>query len=259
MRSVAPGDEHRLYPFRRSVTHEGDVGRFRVSIVDLDVFDPVDDQTAPGIGRGEEVLLHLGLPVDGDVFVGRLLEVDPQHPLSEGDGDAAVDEALAQHPLAEPGVAQHPGGAELEDPGPYPLHDVLPRLALEDDALDAPEVEQMGEQQTRRSAADDHHLCVDSRILPELRRRKAEDGRRKSECWRLHAVRVAALSGRVMLGSTSDGGPRCLEKPRTVGPRWSELRDRKGRRRSSAEMPPEPEGCVGCSVEQGAAKHGRQT
>ena len=122
-----------------------------------------------------------------------------------------------------PASRQHAGGAELEDPGPYPLHDVLPRLALEDDALDAPEVEQMREQQTRRSAADDHHLCVDSDILPELRRRKAEDGRRKSECWRLHAVRVAALSGRVMLGSTSDGGPRCLVKPRTVGPRWSEL------------------------------------
>jgi hypothetical protein len=78
-----------------------------------------------------------------------------------------VDEALAQHPFSEPGVAQHPGGAELEDTGPNPLHDVLSRLTLEDDALDAPEVEQMREQQTRRSTADYHHLCVDPGILAE--------------------------------------------------------------------------------------------
>ncbi len=90
-----------------------------------------------------------------------------------------MDEALAQHPLAEPGVAQHPGGAELEDAGTYPFHDVLPGLTLEDDALDAPEVEQMREQQTRRSAADDHHLCVDPDILPERGRRQTADGGRR--------------------------------------------------------------------------------
>ena len=56
--------------------------------------------------------------------------------------DAVVLEALAVQPVAEADVGERVDCVLLEDPGPDPGLDVVPRPVLEDDVVDAPEGQQ---------------------------------------------------------------------------------------------------------------------
>src|SRR5207245_699458 len=72
--------------------------------------------------------------------------------------DALVDDPLALHALADPRLAQEIGGALLEHARPYALLDVLAAAVLEDDGVDALEVQQVRERQPGRAGADDPDL-----------------------------------------------------------------------------------------------------
>ena len=87
-------------------------------------------------------------------------------PAVEAQLDAAVDQPLAEQPLAHPALDEEVDGALLEHPGAHPPLDVLAAARLEDDGLDAVEVEQVGEHQPRRARADDRHLGSHPRPQP---------------------------------------------------------------------------------------------
>jgi hypothetical protein len=82
-------------------------------------------------------------------------EVHAVAPAVEAELDAVVDEAFAVHALAGPAGAQHVGRALFEDAGALALLDVVAVARLQQYAVDSGLVQQAGEQQPRRAAADD--------------------------------------------------------------------------------------------------------
>ncbi len=77
--------------------------------------------------------------------------------------DAVVDDPFAIHPLADAGFAQQLDRSLLEHAGADPVLDVLATPVLEDDALDARDLEQPRERQPCRPRPDDADLCPQSR------------------------------------------------------------------------------------------------
>ena len=77
----------------------------------------------------------------------------------EAQVDAAVAQALAVHPLAHAGLAQHLDRALLQHAGADPRLHVLAAARLQDDRVDPVAVQQLPEQQPGRAGADDRHLC----------------------------------------------------------------------------------------------------
>ena len=163
MVAVAPRDVLAVDAMRLAVLRVRDVGRVGGDVARRHVLGFVDDRHAFGVERVVEVLGHLRLPVDHHRLAGEALEVDPQELPEERHAHAVVDEALLHHAIAEPGVAQHVDRAPLEHPRSDAGHDVVAGLAFEDDGLVAREVKAVGEQQTCRTASDDHHPACGSR------------------------------------------------------------------------------------------------
>ena len=105
-------------------------------------------------------------------FLGdRCLTVRPHRPAGVGPGvdekwiavlpddEAAVMRmTFAVHPFAGAAIAQHLDGAEFEHAGADALQHIGFRLPLDDDAVDSMAVQQMGEKQAGRTAADDRDL-----------------------------------------------------------------------------------------------------
>src|SRR3954470_6560955 len=107
----------------------------------------------------DEVLQHLVLGVDGDrAAAGEAVEVDAVAATGEAQLDAVVDEALALEALAGPDLAHQVDRALLQHAGPDRGLDRRARAALDDDRLDAAQVEHLREQQPRRPGADDADL-----------------------------------------------------------------------------------------------------
>ena len=124
-----------------------------------DVLD-LELQRAAGVEpRADQVLDHLLLAVDRDrAAAGERREVDPVAAAVEPQLDPVVHEALALHPLADPGLGEQLDRAVLEHARPDPLLDVLAAADLEHDGLDPVAVEQVRQQQPRRPRADDPDL-----------------------------------------------------------------------------------------------------
>jgi hypothetical protein len=105
-----------------------------LEVVQRGVRDLRVDLLAMSVGRGDQVLLHLGLPVDPHRAADQVDEVEVVPlalpligPLQV---DAVVLVALAVEPLAEPGRAQQVDSRLLEDAGADPRSDVLLRARL---------------------------------------------------------------------------------------------------------------------------------
>ncbi len=72
--------------------------------------------------------------------------------------DAVVTEALACEAPADPDVAHEVNGGLLEHAGAHALDDVLLAAILEDDRIDAAQMQQLPEHQAGGSGADDADL-----------------------------------------------------------------------------------------------------
>ena len=72
--------------------------------------------------------------------------------------DAVMDDALAVSRSADADLRQQIDGSLLEHAGPDALLDVLAAARLEDDGVDALQVQQVREHETRRPGADDRYL-----------------------------------------------------------------------------------------------------
>ena len=88
----------------------------------------------------------------------------------EGDLDSVVNEALAVQARGRPGLLDQPDRALFEHAGTNPAEHVVLRLLLQDDRFDSGLGQQLPEQQTRGTGADDDDLCshVDTPPAVEL-------------------------------------------------------------------------------------------
>jgi hypothetical protein len=137
-----------------------------VEPLDLRVAHPEPDVPAVGKPPRDEVDQHLVLGVHHHrPAAGELVHVDPVQTAGEGQVDAVVDEAVAHHPVAHPGLAHQVHGALLEDPGLDRLLDVLPGLQVDHHRFDAAQVQQVRQHQPGRPGPHDPHLRAHVRPL----------------------------------------------------------------------------------------------
>lgn len=87
-------------------------------------------------------------------------EIDTVRPAVPAQLDAVVHQPLGVETPGGTGLAERVDGGLLKDSGALALLDVRAVLAFQDHAVDACAVQQTGEQETCRSAADDPDGCV---------------------------------------------------------------------------------------------------
>ena len=80
--------------------------------------------------------------------------------------DAVMDEALAVQPLAGPGGGEEVDDPLLDDSGPDASLDVLATPVLDDDRVDALQMEQMTEREAGGAGSDDPDLRPSSAQAP---------------------------------------------------------------------------------------------
>ena len=78
---------------------------------------------------------------------------------AEGEFEAVMNQALAMRARAGADFIEQGHGAFLEQAGADAAEHIVRRLALQDDVVDAVGVEQLAEQQSRRSRANDCYFC----------------------------------------------------------------------------------------------------
>ncbi len=136
----------------------GDERAVGVEVVQLGVGDLEADVDAVGQVRGDEVLHDLLLAVDEDRASGEVGEVDAMTPAGEAQFGAVVRHALGVHAAADARLAQRLGRPVFEHAGAHACLDVGARARFEHHRFDALQVQQPGEQESRRTRADDRHL-----------------------------------------------------------------------------------------------------
>src|SRR5207245_8752655 len=97
--------------------------------------------------------------VDGNrAATGQRRKVDPVPAAAQAQLDAVMRETLAGETLAHAGAFEKLHGTMFEHAGAHAMIDVVGASCIDDDRLDAFEMQQMREQQSCRSRADDAHL-----------------------------------------------------------------------------------------------------
>src|SRR5580704_4306290 len=99
----------------------------------------------------DEILDHLLLPINGDTFSHELAKVDVVQRSCEGEMHAIVEHAFAQHARARAGFDQKIARPLLDQSGTNAGFSILAAAILQDDGLDAGEMQQMREHQPRRA------------------------------------------------------------------------------------------------------------
>ncbi|MCY1514846.1 hypothetical protein D9M68_494060 [compost metagenome] len=177
METVAAGDVVAVDALQLAILLEGDMGPLALELVQLDIGRRVDDRRAAGLAGVHQVAGDLGLAVDHHALAaGELGQVDGHAPAIEHQLDAFMHQALGVHPLAHAGLAEHVDGALLQHPGTNPAEHVVGGLALDDDVVDTGLVQQLAEQQSRGTGADDgnlsfHCCCLAWGVRPWRRQR----------------------------------------------------------------------------------------
>src|SRR5262249_26273885 len=95
--------------------------------------------------------------------------------------ESVVDLALAVHPLAALRLAHQLGEAVLQHAGADAREHVVAAVFLEHDVVDALEVQELGQQQPRRPAADDADLNLHCDLLPNIANSSQNRPRRPME------------------------------------------------------------------------------
>ena len=89
-----------------------------------------------------------------------------------GDEEALVDLPFAVHPLADLRLAHECGEAVLQHAGPNAAEHVVAAVLLENHGVDALQMEQLGQQQSRRAPADDSDLSPHRLVSPNTVRNR---------------------------------------------------------------------------------------
>ena len=156
--AVAACDHVALELLPRALVGEREPRPVGLQVRHRDVADLEEQRPAAVQPRLDQILDHLGLPVDDDRLAGQLVEGDPVPLAVELELDPVVDDPLALHPPAHAGLRQQVGGPLLEHARANARLDVVAAAVLDHDRIDPLAVEQVGERQPGRPRADDPDL-----------------------------------------------------------------------------------------------------
>ena len=131
----------------------------RIQIVHREIVHLKHDLSARAEPRLHQILHHFLLRVDGDrAAAGQLGQIDAVPAPAEAEPDAIVPQSLALQTLADAGFDHQVHRALLQHARAHPIFDVLAAAALQNDRLDASQVQQMREHQAGRSRPDNTDL-----------------------------------------------------------------------------------------------------
>src|SRR5271170_2925148 len=132
-----------------------------IRAVDRNVSGFIDDRRAGALTRIPQVLGQFGLAIDHDLLAaGQSEKVYAMAPAVEGEIETLVRQAFTAHALAQADLGEKIDGALFQHAGPDPRFDIGPAMAFEHQRFDAGAIEQMGEQQARRTRPDDGDLSA---------------------------------------------------------------------------------------------------
>ena len=100
-----------------------------------------------------------------DALADQLAEIDVVQRAAEAEIDAVVEHAFALHARADAGLDQQVARPLLDQAGADAALDIVAAAVLQDDGLDAREVQEMRQHQPGRPGADDADLRAHSALL----------------------------------------------------------------------------------------------
>ncbi len=159
MEAVAAGDEVAFELVLSAVLAPAHARSVRLELVDADVGD-VELDGPSGVETGaDQVLHHFLLAVDRDrAAAGQRREVDPVSAAAEAKLDAMVQESFAGEAFADARALEELDRRMLEHARAHAMLDVVAAAVLDDDRVNALEMQQMREQEPRGPRADDADL-----------------------------------------------------------------------------------------------------
>ena len=167
METVAPGDEVAGEFLACAAVIEADRGCLLVEIGEPRVARLEQNGSAGFDPRRDQVLQHLVLGVERDrLSASQLGQIDAMATAPEAKLDPMMHRTLALHALTYTGSPEQIDRALLEHAGAKCGLDCIATAVLEHDRLDAVDVQQVREQQTRGACADDSNLGA-HRVSPE--------------------------------------------------------------------------------------------
>ena len=159
MKSVAAGNEVAVNLVIGAVMLEAEHRAGGVERADRDVLGLEIQRTRRRGARVDQIPDDFVLSVDGDgLAAGQVGQIDAV-PLSlKADVEALVTQPRPSKSGTDAHRVQQVHGALLQDAGLHAVDDVVAAAVLDDDGVDAVQVQQMPEQQPRRTGADDPDL-----------------------------------------------------------------------------------------------------
>ena len=115
-----------------------------------------------------QIFGDLGLAVDHDGLAGQLLEREAVTYAVDTNLHALVDEAVGVHPRADAGLVQEIHRDLFDDAGAHAAEHVLRGLPFKDDVGNAVFVQQLPQQQSGRTRADNDDLSSHKRMAALL-------------------------------------------------------------------------------------------
>jgi hypothetical protein len=129
-------------------------------VVQTDVIDLKKNLATISKSLCDQILDDLLLAIDGDALADQLAKVDLVERAVETEMNAIVREPLALHALAHTGVDQEIARPLLDQPGADAALDIVAAAILNDDGVDALEMQKMREHEAGGPGTDNSDLCT---------------------------------------------------------------------------------------------------
>ena len=164
MKAIAAADKIADHLVRLAVVLKVNARRLAIEIVDANA-TRLEQNLSTGLQpRLNEIFHHFVLRVNGyGAPAGQLVHIDAVALPVKAQLDAVMDQSLTAHALAHARGVQQIHGALFEDAGANAIFDILARLRFHYDGLDPFQMEQVRQQKTGRSRANDADFCMQSR------------------------------------------------------------------------------------------------
>src|SRR6185312_6183524 len=158
MRAVATRDEVTVDVMLDAMMSIGDSRAGCVNAVKSYILSLIDRVTPGGFAGKHQIARDLGLTIHDHTAANQVAKIHPMPRACEGDFDAVVNEGFMPQTLAGTGGIEQLDGTGLDDARANAAEHVLTCLPLEHDIGDALLQEELPQQETGGSRADDHDL-----------------------------------------------------------------------------------------------------
>ena len=166
MKAVAAGDEVANDFVLDAIFSIANLRKRGIEIVNGEIVHFKYDLPAGFKARLDQILHHFLLRIDRDgAATGQLGQIDAVTTAAEAEPNAIVPQSLTPQTFADAGFDHQIHRALFQHAGAHAIFDVLAAAALQNNRLDAGQVQQMGEHQAGRSGPDNTDLGSHSAFL----------------------------------------------------------------------------------------------